>query len=90
VSRITGLEPYVLRYWETEFPQLRPEKGKSGQRIYKKRDIENILRVKGLLYDEGFTISGAKKKLNGSRGRDMAAVLDAAKRELREILEILK
>ncbi|OGW53221.1 MAG: hypothetical protein A2Z46_02190 [Nitrospirae bacterium RBG_19FT_COMBO_55_12] len=90
VSRLTGLEPYVLRYWETEFPQLRPEKGKSGQRIYKKKDLENILRVKQLLYDDGYTISGAKKKLNGGRGRDLQDVLDTAKNELREILEILK
>jgi DNA-binding transcriptional MerR regulator len=90
VSRLTGLEPYVLRYWETEFPQLRPEKGKSGQRIYKKKDLENILRVKQLLYDDGYTISGAKKKLNGGRGRDLQEVLDTAKIELREILEILK
>jgi len=90
VSRLTGLEPYVLRYWETEFPQLRPEKGKSGQRIYKKKDLENILRVKQLLYDDGYTISGAKKKLNGGRGRDLQEILDTAKIELREILEILK
>lgn len=90
VSRLTGLEPYVLRYWETEFPQLRPEKGRSGQRIYKKKDLENILRVKQLLYDDGYTISGAKKKLNGGRGRDLQDVLDSAKNELREILEILK
>jgi len=90
VSRLTGLEPYVLRYWETEFPQLRPEKGKSGQRIYKKKDLENILRVKQLLYDDGYTISGAKKKLNGGRGRDLQDVLDTAKNELKEILEILK
>ncbi len=90
VSRLTGLEPYVLRYWETEFPQLRPEKGKSGQRIYKKKDLENILRVKQLLYDDGYTIAGAKKKLNGGRGRDLQDVFDTAKNELREILEILK
>ncbi len=90
VSRLTGLEPYVLRYWETEFPQLRPEKGKSGQRIYKKKDLENVLRIKQLLYDDGYTISGARKKLNGGRGRDLDDVLETAKKELSEILEILK
>ena len=90
MSRLTGLEPYVLRYWETEFPQLRPEKGKSGQRIYKKKDLENILRIKQLLYDDGYTISGAKKKLNGGRGRDLDAVFETPKKELSEILEILK
>ncbi len=90
VSRLAGLEPYVLRYWETEFPQLRPEKGKSGQRLYKKKDLENILRIKQLLYDDGYTISGARKKLNGGRGRDLQDVLETTKKELREILEILK
>ena len=90
VSRLTKLEPYVLRYWETEFPHIRPEKGKSGQRLYKKKDLENILRVKHLLYEEGYTISGARKKLNGGRSsEDMATVIESAKKELREILEIL-
>lgn len=89
VSRATGLEPYVLRYWETEFPNLRPEKGKSGQRLYKKKDLEYILRIKQLLYDDGYTISGARKQLNGGRGDSVASVLETAKKELREILEIL-
>ena len=86
---MTGLEPYVLRYWETEFPNLRPDKGKSGQRLYKKKDLEYILRIKQLLYDDGYTISGARKQLNGSRGESVESVLETAKRELREILEIL-
>lgn len=90
VSRLTGLEPYVLRYWETEFPQLRPEKGKSGQRLYKKKDLDHILRIKQLLYEEGYTISGAKKKMSGGQGRDVEDVIETAKKELREILEILK
>jgi DNA-binding transcriptional MerR regulator len=53
----------VLRYWESEFPALAPAKNNSGQRIYRRRDIETILRIKTLLYEEGFTIAGAKKKL---------------------------
>ncbi len=63
VGRITKLEPYVLRYWETEFPFLKPSKGKSGQRLYQKKDIEIILEIKRLLYDEKFTIEGVRKKL---------------------------
>ncbi|OGW39288.1 MAG: MerR family transcriptional regulator [Nitrospirae bacterium GWD2_57_9] len=90
VSRITGLEPYVLRYWETEFPQIKPDKGNSKQRLYKKKDLDTILEIKNLLYKEGFTISGARKKLNGRGEPDRQAVIEAAKKELREILDILK
>ena len=90
VSRLTGLEPYVLRYWETEFPQLKPNKGRSGQRLYSKKDIDNILHIKQLLYKDGFTIAGARKKLNGKTGQDVEAVIESAKKELREILEILE
>lgn len=66
VSRITGVKAHVLRYWETEFPSLRPQKTRSNQRIYRKRDVELLLQIKGLLYNEGFTIAGARKKLRGS------------------------
>ena len=90
MSRLTGLEPYVLRYWETEFPQLRPNKGRSGQRLYSKKDIDNILHIKQLLYKDGYTIAGARKKLNGKTGPDVEAAIESAKKELREILEILK
>lgn len=90
VSRISGLEPYVLRYWETEFPHLRPEKRKSGQRLYTKKDLDNILQVKQLLYQSGYTISGAKKKLRGRSRQDKDDLLETTKKELREILEILK
>ncbi len=57
------IQPYVLRYWETEFPSLAPDKSKSGQRVYTEEDLEVIRRIKELLYDEGFTIAGAKKRL---------------------------
>jgi len=90
VSRLTGLEPYVLRYWESEFPQLKPDKGRSGQRLYKKKDVDNIFHIKQLLYKDGYTIAGARKKLNGKAGQDVEAVIESAKKDLREILEILK
>ncbi len=61
--RILDIQPYVLRYWETEFPALEPNKSKSGQRVYSERDLAMIRRIKELLYDEGYTIAGAKKKL---------------------------
>ena len=64
VCELTDTQPYVLRYWESEFPALAPAKNNSGQRIYRRRDIETILRIKTLLYEEGFTIAGAKKKLD--------------------------
>jgi DNA-binding transcriptional MerR regulator len=63
VCEITDTQPYVLRYWESEFPSLAPAKNSSGQRIYRRRDIETVLRIKQLLYEEGFTIAGAKKRL---------------------------
>jgi DNA-binding transcriptional MerR regulator len=59
------IQPYVLRYWETEFPALSPDKSKSGQRVYSRQDLGIIRRIKELLYDEGYTIAGAKKKLEG-------------------------
>ena len=80
----------MLRYWETEFPQLRPDKGRSGQRLYKIKDLEHVLQIKNLLYKEGYTISGARKKLNGKGERDVETVIESAKKELREILEMLK
>ena len=58
-----GIQPYVLRYWETEFPALAPSKSRSGQRVYSEKELEIIRRIKELLYDEGYTIAGAKKKL---------------------------
>ncbi len=63
VCRVADVQPYVLRYWETEFPALAPNKSGGGQRLYTQREIDIILRIKQLLYSEGFTIAGAKKKL---------------------------
>jgi DNA-binding transcriptional MerR regulator len=67
VSRIVGVEPYVLRYWETEFELLKPAKAPSKHRLYKKRDVELLLDIKRLLYAEGFTIEGARKKLKETK-----------------------
>jgi len=63
VSRLCGLPSYVLRFWETEFPQLKPTKSSTGQRMYRRLDVENVLRVKKLLYEEGFTIAGARQHM---------------------------
>ena len=64
-----GIQPYVLRYWETEFPALTPSKSRSGQRVYSEKELEIIRRIKELLYEEGYTIAGAKKKLEGGARR---------------------
>jgi DNA-binding transcriptional MerR regulator len=77
VCEITDTQPYVLRYWESEFPALAPAKNSSGQRIYRRKDIETVLRIKQLLYEEGFTIAGAKKRLEtemGGRGTTPSAM----------------
>jgi len=63
VSRKTGVKAFVLRYWETEFPMLEPEKGPNGRRLYREEDVQLILKIKRLLYDEGFTIAGARRHL---------------------------
>jgi len=63
VSRLTGLKPHVLRYWESEFKVIKPHKGGSSQRLYRRKDLDLILKIKKLLYEDGFTIAGAKKKI---------------------------
>lgn len=63
VSRITGLRPHVLRYWESEFKAIKPYKGESLQRLYRRKDLDLILKIRKLLYEDGFTIAGAKKKI---------------------------
>ena len=73
VAKIVGVKPYVLRYWETEFPILKPGKTPSRHRLYRRRDVETLLDIKRLLYEEGFTIAGAKKRLkDGQRLSDEA------------------
>lgn len=68
VCEIVGVQAHVLRYWETEFPMLQPQKNRAGQRTYRRKDVEMALRIKALLYDERFTIAGAKRRLQ-SEGR---------------------
>src|ERR1700723_1689577 len=65
VASLCRLPAYVLRFWETEFPQLKPVKSSSGQRMYRRRDVESVVRIKKLLYDDGFTIAGARLQLRG-------------------------
>ena len=100
VCKIADVQPYVLRYWETEFPSLAPNKSGGGQRLYTRREIDIILRIKQLLYSEGFTIAGAKKKLEtedvppapaatAPASKDLARALVEVKKELRGILDLL-
>lgn len=74
VSDLVDVKPYVLRYWESEFTDIKPTKSKSGQRLYKRRDVELLLKIKELLYEERFTINGARKRLKDfSRGESSVA-----------------
>ena len=95
VSRIIGVKPYVLRYWESQFSPLRPKRADSRQRVYKREDIEILGEIKKLLYEEGLTIQGAKARLKAIKeGEQPTApkgnVLNEIKEELRKILEILR
>lgn len=75
VSKIAALKPFVLRYWETEFPMLQPIKSPSGHRMYRQEDVDLVLKIKRLLYDEGFTIAGARRHLREGAGDAEAAVI---------------
>ncbi len=87
VSNIVGVDPYVLRFWEKEFKEIKPVRF-SSQRLYRYQDIETILEIKRLLYEEGFTVAGAKKHLAyGLRYRNL---LNEVKGELQKILDVLK
>jgi len=72
VASLVGVEPHVLRYWEREFRTIRPTKSAKGQRVYSRRDVENLMRVRDLLYADGFTIAGAKKKLQRAERESLA------------------
>ena len=90
--KIVEIEAFVLRFWETEFPNLAPQKSKSGHRVYKRKDIEMVLRIKELLYERGYTIAGARKQLARSRmpKADREKVLNQIRRELQDILTLLR
>jgi DNA-binding transcriptional MerR regulator len=105
VCRLTDTKAFVLRYWETEFPMLQPVKSPSGHRLYRQQDINTVLAIKRLLYEEGFTIAGARKHLAGGdtaphAGEAVVAapaaasasrrVLQTLREELREILTLLE
>src|SRR5215471_20080049 len=76
VARLCRLPAYVLRFWETEFPQLKPVKSSTGQRMYRRHDVESVVRIKKLLYEDGFTIAGARAQLreDGKSGRDQTTL----------------
>lgn len=79
VARLCEVPAYVLRFWETEFPQLKPNKGGTGQRLYRKRDVEMALRIKSLLYDQGYTIPGARQVFKvEAKARETAAPFEVA------------
>ncbi|MDI6795133.1 MAG: MerR family transcriptional regulator [bacterium] len=95
-SALTGIKSYVLRYWESEFDLLKPAKNGAGQRRYRKKDIELICQIDGLLHHELYTIAGAKKRLaEGQAGQikevgEVGPDISWVKKELTEILEILE
>lgn len=95
VSKLAGVKPYVLRYWETEFPAISPKKSGTGQRLYRRKDVELILEIKHLLYDKRFTIEGARKALHSLPPQaelfpPTAPDLNEIRSELLSILELLK
>ena len=79
VARLLKIEPYVLRFWESQFPQLKPNKSGTGQRLYRKRDVEVAVEIKRLVYGEGYTLSGARQVLGQQRRADAAVSAPAAK-----------
>jgi DNA-binding transcriptional MerR regulator len=100
VATLCRLPAYVLRFWETEFTQLKPVKSSTGQRMYRRRDVESVLRIKQLLYEKGFTISGARQQLRAEVKADKSqptipfpthtpAELQHIRQGLREILNVL-
>jgi DNA-binding transcriptional MerR regulator len=100
VSELARTKPYVLRYWETEFPTLKPVKSKSGHRLYRRQDVEMVLEIKRLLYEKGFTIEGARKQLSNhseasTKQKDLfrstldVVELKAIRRELQSLLTML-
>ena len=100
VAHLCRLPAYVLRFWETEFPQLKPVKSNTGQRMYRRKDVESVLRIKKLLYEEGFTIAGARQQLRTETKTDKkqnplpfperaSSDLKPIRQGLREILTLL-
>ena len=88
VAEIAGVAPSVLRFWETQFRALKPEKTRTNQRVYSRRHVETALAIKELLYDRGFTIAGARRELQGAGGLSAEFVAEL-KKEVRELLQLL-
>ena len=94
VSDLCAVKPHVLRYWEQEFPQLKPVKRRGNRRYYQRQDVLIIRQIRSLLYEEGFTIGGARQRLEGEQGRMEASitgqVIRQVRLELEDVLQILK
>lgn len=99
VSRLLGVPPYVVRYWESEFKTVRPIRTRSDQRLYRRRDVEELLTIRKLLYEENFTINGARKRLHKMRSEETMsgpepdrreAILEMIEEGLREIRDIVR
>ena len=96
VAEIAQVEPYVLRFWETEFGKLRPTKTRTSQRVYSRRDVSLVLRIRDLLYEEGYTISGARRRLRlgGAAGAEVPArtraVLERVRKEAEDLLRLVE
>ena len=94
VSDLCGVKPHVLRYWEQEFTQLRPMKRRGNRRYYQRQDVIVIRQIRGLLYEQGFTIGGARNKLTGEEARSDSTqsqqIIRQARLELEEILRLLR
>lgn len=98
VSELCQVKPHVLRYWEQEFPQLKPVKRRGNRRYYQRHDVELIREIRGLLYEQGFTIGGARQQLSGDAPKNAegeksevsSAVIQDVRRELEDVLALLK
>lgn len=94
VSELCAVKPHVLRYWEQEFPQLKPVKRRGNRRYYQRHDVILIRQIRALLYDQGFTIGGARQQLEGETAKDDSnqsqQIVRQLRAELEEVLEILK
>lgn len=94
VSELCAVKPHVLRYWEQEFPQLKPVKRRGNRRYYQRHDVLMIRQIRGLLYEQGFTIGGARLKLSGSEAKEdvnqSQQIIRQMRGELEELMQILK
>ncbi|MBS7456649.1 MerR family transcriptional regulator [Coralloluteibacterium stylophorae] len=94
VSELCDVKPHVLRYWETEFPSLKPAKRRGNRRYYQRHDVLMIRQIRGLLYEEGYTIGGARQRLEGEAGRSESAmsaqIVHQVRLELEEVLHLLR